>query len=244
MGALVAKSYQELEQLCEPYEVNGKMYVKVRMRNGHEKVVRAYSEAEYRRYNPEVTIIQPAKSRRDVLGFGEAGYIWIFKGDTYSVLDWFKLSPCRYTKLWGWYLPSTEEMPEILPAGITPIKLEWDEVSFDGQLIPDKDITAIVDEKLYDPGTSVWIGKIGERLTLNLICVRAIEIDNMYGTSIFHTFSDEAGNIFTWSTTAKHLEEGHMYYMAGTVKDHTTYKAVKQTVLTRCTIKEDLGIVE
>ena len=228
MSALVAKSYQELEQLCEPYEVNGKMYVKVRMRNGHEKVVRAYSEAEYRKYNPEVTIIQPAKSRRDVLGFGEAGYIWIFKGDTYSVLDWFKLSPCRYTRLWGWYLPSAEEMPETLPAGITPIKLEWDEVS----------------EKLYDPGTSVWVGKIGERITLNLICVRAIEIDNMYGTSIFHTFSDEAGNVFTWSTTAKHLEEGHMYYMAGTVKDHTTYKAVKQTVLTRCTIKEDLGNVE
>lgn len=244
MSALVAKSYQELEQLCEPYEVNGKMYVKVRMKNGNEKTVRAYSEAEYRRYNPEVKIIQPAKSRKDVLGFGDAGYIWIFKGDTYSVLDWFKLSPCRYTKLWGWYLPSTEEMPDTLPVGIIPIKLEWDEVSLNGQLIPDKDITSIVDEKLYDPGTSVWIGKIGERITFNLVCIRAIEVDNMYGTSIFHTFVDEKGNVFTWSTTAKHLEEGHTYYMAGTIKDHTTYKAVKQTVLTRCTIKEDLGIVE
>jgi hypothetical protein len=135
-------------------------------------------------------------------------------------------------------------MPETLPAGITPIKLEWDEVSFDGQLISDKEITAIVDDKLYDSGTSVWVGKTGERITLNLICVRAIEVDNMYGTSIFHTFVDESGNAFTWSTTAKRLEEGHMYYMAGTIKDHTTYKAVKQTVLTRCTIKEDLGIVE
>ena len=69
MSALVAKSYQKLEQLCDPYEVNGKMYVKVRMKNGNEKTVRAYSEAEYRRYNPEVKIIQPAKSRKDVLGF-------------------------------------------------------------------------------------------------------------------------------------------------------------------------------
>ena len=48
--ALVAKSYQNLEQLCEPYEVNGKMYVQVKMKNGKEKTVRAYSESEYKRY--------------------------------------------------------------------------------------------------------------------------------------------------------------------------------------------------
>ena len=125
--ALVAKSYENLEQVCEPYSLNGKEYVKVRMKNGSIKQVRAYTEAEYRKYNPEVKIIKPAKSRRDVLGFGEKGYIWIFKGATpgatYENLDWFRASPCRYTRVWGWYLGSDEAMPEPLPANIEPIKL-------------------------------------------------------------------------------------------------------------------------
>ena len=49
MSALVAKSYQGLEQICEPYTVNGRMYVKVRTKSGTEKQVRAYSEKEFLR---------------------------------------------------------------------------------------------------------------------------------------------------------------------------------------------------
>ena len=62
--ALVAKSYQNCEQVTEPYMANGRQYVKVRMPNGTIKQVRAYTEAEYRKYNPEVKIIQPAKSKK------------------------------------------------------------------------------------------------------------------------------------------------------------------------------------
>ena len=80
--ALVAKSYEGLEQVCEPYTLNGREYVKVRMKNGQIKQVRAYSEAEYRKYNPEVIIVKPAKSRRDVLGFGEQGFIWLFNSSS------------------------------------------------------------------------------------------------------------------------------------------------------------------
>lgn len=244
MPALVAKSYQNLEQLCEPYTNNGKLYVKVRMRNGTEKVVRAYSEKEYAKYNPEIKIIQPAKSRKDVLGFGEAGFIWLLKGDCYSILDWLKASPFRYAKLWGWYLPSAIEMPDSLPAGVEPIKLEWDEISFDNQLLNDKDINKIIDEKLYDPGSSKWVGEIGVRYTMNLICDRVIAVDNIYGSSTFHIFHDENDNIFTWSTSAKTLTEGHLYILAGTIKSHDKYKNKCQTMLTRCTVKEDLGAIK
>ena len=128
MSALVAKSYQNLEQVCEPYKVNGKEYVKVRLNNGNIKQVRSYSESEYRKYNPEVKIIQKAKSQRDVFGFGEAGYVWIFKGDTYAALDWFRWAPTRYAEFLGWYLPSDIEMPQPIPVGIEPIKLMWDNV--------------------------------------------------------------------------------------------------------------------
>ena len=236
--ALVAKSYENLEQLTDIYTVNGRNYVKVMTKNG-PKQVRAYSEAEYRKYNPEVKIIHPAKSRRNTLGFGEAGYITLFKGDTYPLLDWFHNSPCRYARTWGWYLPSTEEMPDPLPAGLTPVKLYWDEVSFEDQLISEDQITAIANEKLYDAGISKHVGKVGDRLDLVLTCEKAIQTQSIYGLSTFHIFvEEETGNIFTWSTTAKCLEEGQTYHVKGTVKGHDVYKNQAQTALTRCSVAE------
>ena len=164
-NALVAKSYQGLEQVCDQYEVNGKQYVKVRMRNGSIKQVRAYTEAEYRKYNPEVKIIKEAKSQRDTFGFGEQGFIWLFKGDTYAALDWFRWAPTRYAEMLGWYLPSDIEMPTPLPADIEPIKLYWDKVcDEEGKHFRDKEeIKAYVETLIYDAGTSEWIGNINER---------------------------------------------------------------------------------
>ena len=234
--ALVAKSYEGLEQVCEPYMMNGREYVKVRMKNGQIKQVRAYSEAEYRKYNPEVIIVKPAKSRRNVLGFGEQGFIWLFKGETYENLDWFHDSPCRYARTWGWYLPSDIPMPEPLPANITPVKLEWDEVSFEDQLISEDQIKAVADAKLFDPSPSKHVGKIGDHLDLMLTCDKAVQSQSIYGISTFHVFHDQHDNIFTWSTTSKCLEEGETYHIKGTVKGHDTYRNAAQTALTRCSI--------
>ena len=236
--ALVAKSYENLEQVCEPYIMNGKEYVKVRMKNGSIKQVRAYSEAEYRKYNPEVKIIKPAKSRRDILGFGEKGFIWIFKGETYENLDFFHASPCRYARPWGWYLPSDIEMPSPLPANIEPLKLGWDEVSFEDQLISEDQIKEVVDKMLYDAGTSRYIGKVGDRLEMDVTCKKASISQSIYGISYFYVFEDSEGNVYTWGTSARSLDEGVQYHLKGTVKDHSTYRNVCQTVLTRCKVEE------
>ena len=240
---LVAPSYQKLEKVSDEFNSNGKTYIKVRMKNGSIKTVRTYSQNEYNKFYPPVTIIQPAKSRRDVLGFGDAGYIWIFKGDTYNVVDWFKASPCRYTRVWNWYLPSNIELPEPLPAGIEPIKLMWDEVSNDNQLLPEADVQKIVESKIYEAGPSEWIGKIGERLTLTLVCRRVVETESNYGISNIHTLLDENNNIFIWATSSRRLEENHIYELTGTVKKQDIYRNNKQTTLSNCRIKEDLGVI-
>ena len=44
---MVAKSYQNLQRICEPYESKGRMYVKVLTAAGREKEVRWYTEREY-----------------------------------------------------------------------------------------------------------------------------------------------------------------------------------------------------
>lgn len=236
--ALVAKSYENLEQVCEPYTMNGKEYVKVRMKNGTIKQVRSYSPSEYAKYNPEVKVIQPAKSKRDILGFGEKGYIWIFKGETYENLDFFHASPCRYARTWGWYLPSDIEMPSPLPANIEPLKLGWDEVSFEDQLISEDQIKEVVDKMLYDAGTSRYIGKIGDRVEFNGKLMKMSISQTAFGISYFYVFESDEGDIYTWGTSARSLEEGKRYHIRGTIKDLTIFRNNKQNVLTRCKVEE------
>lgn len=235
---LVAKSYQGLPFVSDPYTINGREYVKVRMKNGSIKQVRSYSEKEYAKYNPEVKIIKPAKSKREILGFGEQGFIWIFKGETYENLDFFRASPCRYTRLWGWYLPSDIEMPDPLPTNIEPLKLDWDDISFDGDLIAEDKIVRFVDQMIYDEGESEYVGEIGDRLDIDVVCTRASVSQSAYGLSYFYVFQSDEGNIFTWGTSSKVLEEGVNYHVRGTVKGHAVYRNTKQTNLTRCKVEE------
>lgn len=232
---MVAKSFQDMEQVTEPYAAGGKMYVKVKHPNtGNVRQVRWYTDAEYSKYYPEVKIIQPKKSQKDVLGFTN-GYITIFKGNTYAHLDWFKESIARYARHWGWYIISTAEVPADLPEGIEPIRLNWEDVSDDGVTVKDEDkVKAFVETLIFEPGTSEYIGEVGQRLELNLTVTNAIELDGSYGRSMMHIMEDEDGNVFVWSTSAKTLEEGSSFHCKGTVKDHRVYRNTKQTVLTRC----------
>ena len=57
----------------------------------------------------------------------------------------------------------------------------------------------------------------------------------MYGTTFLYRFVDDAGNVFVWKASgAYNVFDG--VTIKGTVKDHSEYQGVKQTVLTRCKI--------
>jgi hypothetical protein len=124
---MVAKSYQSLKQIGEPYTKNGKQYVVVlNEKTGNKREVRWYTDEEYVKYygnKPD----KATKSQKEVFGF-DNGYITIFKGDTYSHLEWFRASIAKYNKLWGWAIASTESVPFDLPCGLEPIELQWDQV--------------------------------------------------------------------------------------------------------------------
>ena len=236
---MVAKSYQGLEILCEPYELTkGRLYVKVRTKSGANKEVRWYTDAEYAKMYPEAKEeVKPAgpTDRKTALGF-KNGYITIFKGDTYSYLDWFRSSSARFARPWGWYFTSETELPIGRPADLTPITLNWEDVSVNDVLKSETDLKLIVENLIYEPLPSEFVGEIGERLDLMLTVDRALPIDSNFGHSTMHIFKDAADNIYTWTTAAKTLVEGNTYHIRGTVKDHRTYKATKQTILTRCSV--------
>ena len=227
----VAPSFTNLERLSEPFEENGKEYILVKTKSGTTRKVRWYEEPMKK--------IRPLK---EVLGFTK-GYITIFKGDTYSLLEWFQNSTARYHKFWGWYFTSEEELPEI-PAGITPIQLKWEDVAFadEDQLRPESQIKEHIDSLMYDPSPSKWQGEVGDRLEKVLTVTKAIPVEGYYGNSIMHIFSDPEENVYVWTTAAKTLEVGKTYIIRGSVKEHKMFKNIPQTILTRCAICQDKSV--
>ena len=135
---LVAKTYQGLPVVQEPYEKNKKMYCKVRLKSGSEKEVRVYSQKEYEKMYPA----PPAKwkPQRELLGFGEDGFILIFNNKP-EFEEFYEKGPFRYHRIFGWYLPGNEIVPALLP-GIVPKVLSWEIVGGnDGELIEEVALT-------------------------------------------------------------------------------------------------------
>lgn len=134
---MVAKSYQELTQLCEPYLKNGKKYVKVLTKKGAEKEVRWYDEgsAEARRIEKEsgkagkvITF-----SQKGVLGFNHTGYIYRilnYKDYTEKELASRGARNCVY---WEWYLIPTFEIGDFKVE-----KIFWEDVCDETGNIVDK----------------------------------------------------------------------------------------------------------
>ena len=137
MEILVAKSYQGLPVVEEPYVKSGKTYCKVKMKSGSVKEVRTYTKKEYDKMYPA----PPAKwkPQREILGFGEDGYIIIFNGAGPHE-EFFEQSIARYHRVWGWYIPSNETVP-VLPDGVTAVMLPWERVGGDnGELYAEADV--------------------------------------------------------------------------------------------------------
>lgn len=109
---------------------------------------------------------------------------------------------------------------------------------------------------------SQWQGETGKRITVKATLSVSFYWESQYGIQYMHLMKDEAGNVYKWSTNSPigwyeettgndyayidgdkkmnwHNVEEHnaeTFTITGTVKEHATYKDVKQTVLTRCKV--------
>ena len=128
----VAKSYIGLPFIGEPYIKNKKKYIKVQLKSGKEKEIRIYNSSEYDKMYPA---LKPKwKPQRELLGFGEDGFILIFNNKP-EFETFYEKGPFRYHRVFGWYLPGNEIVPALLP-GIVPKVLSWETVGGeDGELI-------------------------------------------------------------------------------------------------------------
>lgn len=236
----VAPSFQKYPLYGEPYEKNGRQYIKIVYPDGHHREVRWYEKEPPKSKSSEAAILNRLRTHnlKKALGFTN-GYITIFKGDIDSLIDWFHEEPkCRYHNFWGWYIVSTDELPQI-PAGLEPIQLKWENVAFvdEEQLRSESEIREYIDSLVYDPSPSRWQGEVGDRIDRTLTVTKITPLaDGYYGPSTFFLFKDEYDNEYCWTTGSKSLELNATYEVRGTIKALQKYKGKEQTVLTRCRV--------
>lgn len=236
----VAKSYAELPREGEVYIVDKKLYVNVRLKSGKIKTVRAYTEKEYNKLyavsRSNESVVQNKEtalnSQKNALGFVN-GYITIFrKNGMDEDNSYFRRSPARYARWWGWYIVSSEPLPDDLPEDAEPVILKWEMVGNpNGTLKPDAEVESIVGNLLNSYQFNV---SIGQRLELEVTVDKNIPIDTKYGHSTFHRFLDSEGNIYIWTTKSKSWSVGMTRHIRGTVKETKFYQGEPQIVLSCC----------
>ena len=277
----VAKSYENMEIIGEPFEANGRMYVRVRGNckrcggSGHYSMnaqgdstcyrcngrgkedmeVRWYTDkqrealdraAEKRAAAKEAKIQERhfKFAARNAFGFGEAGFITLFKGDSTILNEWaHETNPCRarYNTLFGWFCPSKLEIIN-LPAEITPIVLKWDDVRNLNDpenltMRDDAEVSKLIHELLDDLSKSEYQGEVGDWLEREVTIKKNVPVDGRFGESRVHIMEDADGNEYVWITASKNLEVGFKCIMRMKVKEHKEYNDVKQTVVYYCKMK-------
>ena len=277
----VAKSYENMEIIGEPFEANGRMYVRVRGNckrcggSGHYSMnaqgdstcyrcngrgkedmeVRWYTDkqrealdraAEKRAAAKEAKIQERhfKFAARNAFGFGEAGFITLFKGDSTILNEWaHETDPCRarYNTLFGWFCPSKLEIVN-LPAEITPIVLKWDDVRNLNDpenltMRDDAEVSKLIHELLDDLSKSEYQGEVGDWLERKVTIKKNVPVDGRFGESRVHIMEDADGNEYVWITASKNLEVGYKCVMRMKVKEHKEYNGVKQTVVYYCKMK-------
>lgn len=185
-------------------------------------------------------------------GFNEKGKTWAVLGKTYEIREELKAKGARWMqdiKRWT-FDHKVEEYPTV-------------ELSVDDIYLQDHTFTYRCyrsnDDETYSAkikeaeenlrknlnkteSVSEYFGEVGKRYDLTLTYVRSHswETTFAYNKSIqyLHSFKDGAGNIFVWKTGTSlySIKENSVVTIKGTVKEHSEYRGVKQTVLTRCKV--------
>lgn len=169
-----------------------------------------------------------------ILKDSQDSYVTLLQGDTYAVKTWLKEHGAKYNRIYNWYFPHDVEVPEQLPAEVTPVKFEtknlFDE---DGKFITDERLLQlIIDSFRYPPSESAWVGKIGETMPLVLQYKNSRSICSQFGVTNVYTFVDANNNVFKSMTTrALPVEEDLWYTMSARIKNHQMYRNERQTMI-------------
>lgn len=190
-------------------------------------------------------------------GFNSEGKTYFVLGKTFEIKDELKAQGAKWDGMSShWHMAEKPEGREVLEisvdemynadyAGIyhwnSNIRVDWSDKyevknSYVGK------IQDAEDNLKSQNSTSAHVGQVGEKIEAVVTYIHRASWESSYGynkTTFLHTFKDESGNIFTWKTsTFIDSEYGTKLSLKATVKEHSEYKGIPQTVLTRCKIEE------
>lgn len=236
----VAKTYAKMPQQGKPFMENKRMYVYVISKTGAKKV-RWYTEQEYARmYNNENTLVKDIMDFNacHAFGFDTHGYITIFKGDQDYIKEWADehRDVIRYNLTFLNYMPSRFDLPENIPANITPIRLDWSQVcNHDVYMRPHDEVESMVRSLIIDAtAMGEYQGNIGEWLTKNLFIIKKTSKNSYYGEKHLYVMKDNENNIYMWETGAKNFSVKSQINLKMKVKAHTPYENHEATVVWYC----------
>lgn len=189
-------------------------------------------------------------------GFNPEGKTYVVLGNTYDIKEELKAQGAKWDNVSRhWHMPTppegrnyveltAEDMYEPNAAGVFDWK-SWRRFPEEGRDHYFYTIEDAENNLKAQAFTSEHVGEVGEKLTVVVTYTHTASWENGYGgywnsgVTNLHTFKDEDGNVFIWKT-GKFIEAdyGTKMTLSGTVKEHSEYKGIKQTALTRCKVEE------
>lgn len=170
-------------------------------------------------------------------GWSQDGVTYIVTGDSYSIKDELKQAGFRYDGTLRWHKAEFDEK-----YADRFIKVNLDEVctiSAWGKGSYNSDAQKIIEEKIaaaQPKSTSEWIGEVGDKLKdIKVQLTRKYNFETRYGMSTVYNFVTENEDVLVWfSSTFQEVEPGEWCTIKYcTIKDHSEYRNVKSTIITR-----------
>lgn len=245
-----------------PIPVDGGVCYKCHGKGTITKTVKVYNEKEYAQF---IKAKERAKAKREAeaaarnemkqtltveelkhkkalsLGYNEDEKVYIVcGGNTYAVKDKLKALGATYQPILGWHF---QNKVEELPQGYLLCEVSFDDVYdyFSSSYRDDaKDIIQQFINEVEGPSPFIYYpAEEKERIRDITVTVSSIHgFDSFYGYTNIYTFTTDLYT-FVWMTSKSlDLAIGDSILLTGTIKTHKEYKGVKQTVLSRCIIKE------
>ena len=263
----VAKSYEHMEIITEPFLKNGRKYVRVKGKcdrcggsgiwswgpyggtcfkcngSGNDiQEVRWYTDKERAAQDKAAEKRAEARVQRQLErdayeqgaeynGFTD-GFVIAILGNTYEIKDELKEAGAKYTRGLGWHFDSKEKVPAKYADRTRMIM--WEDASVDGKIKSVEELEKLV-AVAAPTDCSIHMFTVGERV--RGLTLKVIKVWEGPGYTM-HTMVDEENNVFMWTTSSRTIAVDSQVTMDVTIKEHTEYKGVKQTVLTRPRIKE------
>ena len=163
--------------------------------------------------------------------------IAVYMGNTYEIKEELKLEGARFISGIGWYNAETKR--DHIVIDILSL-LQADEYSIYSLKSYDE-LESIIARLMPNKSTSTHQGEVGKRytweLTVESVHSFSVESYSGYGTDTVYInkMIDSHDNVFIWKTGRPLRGQ---VTITGTVKEHSEYKGIQQTVLTRCRVAQ------